>query len=186
MNKPLFVIEASTCVKYLKYANELGIETIVTDSNGEAITNRYPVRDYETLRIQECETLWNYKLNDEIKTIELTAEQITNITVENELKKGQVRVIKVDKDNNEIRLQGVEFKIYDEDNNLVDTIITDENGEAISKRLRIDKEYTVIESKTLSEYVLNEEPEIFHSLPLFYPYSVPPLSVSFSIPWKLL
>ena len=133
------------------------LETVITDSNGEALTSRYPIRDYSKLKIQECETLWNYELNNEIKTIELKEEQILNVTFENELKKGQVKVIKVDKDNNEVKLAGVEFKIYDENNNLVDTLVTDKNGEAISKKLRIDREYTIKETKTLSNYVLNEE-----------------------------
>ena len=133
------------------------LETVIADSNGEALTSRYPIRDYSKLKIQECETLWNYELNNEIKTIELKEEQILNVTFENELKKGQVKVIKVDKDNNEVKLAGVEFKIYDENNNLVDTLVTDKNGEAVSKELRIDKEYTIKETKTLSNYVLNEE-----------------------------
>ena len=133
------------------------MKTIITNSNGEALTSRYAIRDYPKLKIQECETLWNYKLNEETQTVELEENQIKDIIFENELKKGQVRVIKVDKDNNEVRLAGVEFKIYDEDNNLVDTIVTNEQGEAVSKKLRIDKKYTVAESKTLSNYVLTEE-----------------------------
>lgn len=131
----------------------------MTDSNGEALTSRYAVRDYTNLKIQECETLENYVLNNEIKTVELKEEQISSVTFENELKKGQVKVIKVDLDNNEVRLAGVEFEIYDEDDNLVDKVVTDTNGEAISKRLRIDKSYTVKETKTLSNYVLTEIPQ---------------------------
>ena len=56
-------------------------------------------------------------------------------------------------------IPGVEFKVYDENNNVVDTLITDENGEATSKRLPIDQEYTVQETKTLENYVLTEEPQ---------------------------
>ncbi len=133
------------------------LETITTDENGEAYTSRYAVRDYDSLKLQESETLWNYVLNDEITTIELKAEEITNITFENESKKGQIKVIKVDKDNNEIKLEGVKFEIYNKDGELVDTLITDENGEAVSKRLRIDKNYTLKETKTLQDYDLNEE-----------------------------
>lgn len=33
---------------------------------------------------------------------------------------------------------------------------TDENGEATTKRLTIDQEYTIQETKTLEKYVLNE------------------------------
>ena len=135
------------------------LETITTDENGEAYTSRYAIRDYSKLTIREKETLQNYVLNETTQTVVLEAEQIKTVTFTNELKKGQIKVIKVDKDNNEVKLKGVEFKVYDEDKNLVDTLITDENGEATSKRLRIDKKYTVQESKTLENYVLNEIPQ---------------------------
>src|SRR5699024_3610080 len=84
---------------------------------------------------------------------------ITDLTFTNEKKKGQIKVIKVDEDNNEVTIPGVEFKVYDENNNVVDTLITDENGEATSKRLPIEQEYTVQETKTLENYVLTEEPQ---------------------------
>ena len=135
------------------------LETITTDENGEAYTSRYAIRDYSKLTIREKETLQNYVLNEIPQTVVLEAEQIKTVTFTNELKKGQIKVIKVDQDNNEVKLKGVEFKVYDEDKNLVDTLITDENGEATSKRLRIDKKYTVQESKTLENYVLNETPQ---------------------------
>ena len=135
------------------------LETITTDENGEAYTSRYAIRDYSKLTIREKETLENYVLNDTPQTVVLEAEQIKTVTFTNELKKGQIKVIKVDQDNNEVKLKGIEFKVYDEDNNLVDTLITDENGEATSKRLRIDKKYIVKESKTLENYVLNETPQ---------------------------
>lgn len=135
------------------------LETITTDENGEAYTSRYAIRDYSKLTIREKETLQNYVLNDTPQTVTLEAEQIKTVTFANELKKGQIKVIKVDQDNNEVKLKGVEFKVYDEDNNLVDTLTTDENGEATSKRLRIDKKYIVKETKTLENYVLNETPQ---------------------------
>lgn len=135
------------------------LETITTDQNGQALTSRYAIRDFSKLTLRETETLENYVLNKTPQTITLEANQIKTIKFENELKKGQVKVKKVDLDDNEIKLQGVEFKVYDEDKKLVDTLITDENGEAVSKRLRIDKNYTVVESKTLSNYVLNETPQ---------------------------
>ena len=135
------------------------LETITTDENGEAYTSRYAIRDYSKLTIREKETLENYVLNDTPQTVVLEAEQIKTVTFTNELKKGQIQVIKVDQDNNEVKLKGVEFKVYDEDNNLVDTLTTDANGEATSKRLRIDKKYIVKESKTLENYVLNETPQ---------------------------
>ena len=135
------------------------LETIITNDEGEAVTSRYAVRDFEKLTLQEVETLENYKLTEEPQTIELEANEIVDVVFQNEKKKGQIKVIKIDEDNNEVRLEGVEFTIYDESGNEVGTLITDENGEAISERLPIDQEYTVQEKKTLENYVLTEEPQ---------------------------
>ena len=57
--------------------------------------------------------------------------------VENELKKGKIRVIKVDKDNNEIRIPNVKFEVQDLNGNILETITTNEEGEAITKRYPI-------------------------------------------------
>ena len=135
------------------------LETIITNDEGEAVTSRYAVRDFEKLTLQEVETLENYKLTEEPQTIELKANEIVDIVFQNEKKKGQVKVIKIDEDNNEIKLEGVEFKVYDESGNVVDTLKTDKNGEATSKRLPIDQEYTVQETNSLDNYVLTEEPQ---------------------------
>ena len=137
--------------------NKNVVETLVTDKNGEAISEK--LRANKRYTVQETKTLQNYVLNNNPKTIELNSDQIATLKFENELKKGQIRIIKVDKDFNEIKLKGVEFKIYNENNELVDTLVTNENGEAISKRLRIDKKYTIEETKTLKNYVLNQNPQ---------------------------
>ncbi len=135
------------------------LETIKTNENGEALTKRYPIRDFEKLTIQETKTLQNYVLNEKPQTVVLKQGEISNITFTNEKKKGKVKVIKVDLDNNEIRLPNVEFNIYDEEGKIVDTLITNENGEAVSKDLPVDETYTIKETKTLQNYVLNEEPQ---------------------------
>ena len=133
------------------------LEEIITDENGEAITNKYAVRDYESITLREKETLKEYSLNDEPQTIELKENEITTIQFTNEVKKGQIKVIKVDKDNNEVKLEGVKFEVYDENDKLIETLITDENGEAITSRLPISHEYTVKEVETSETYVLSQE-----------------------------
>ena len=54
---------------------------------------------------------------------------------ENDVK--QVKVIKVDKDNNEVKLECVEFEVSDENDKVLEKIITDENGEALTSRYAI-------------------------------------------------
>lgn len=135
------------------------LETITTNEQGEAYTSRYAIRDYQNLYLHETKTNEYYKLNDKQIEVELKANQITTITVGNEKKKGQVEVVKVDKDNNEIKIPDVTFEIYDEENNLVDTLVTDKDGKAVSKPLPIDQEYLIKETITGDTYVLNEEPQ---------------------------
>ena len=133
------------------------LEKIKTDENGEATTKQYAVRDYEELKIHEIETDQWYILNDETKTVKLEANKIKDITFTNEKKKGQIRVVKIDKDNKEVLLEGVTFDVLNEKGQIVDTIKTDSKGEAITKKLPIDQKYTVIEKETKEEYVLTEE-----------------------------
>jgi hypothetical protein len=99
-----------------------------------------------------------YKLTDKTITVQLEQDEIKDIVFENEKRKGQIKIIKVDLDNKEILLEGVTFDILDEQGNVVDTITTNEQGEAISKRLPcIDRQYTAVEISTRKEYVLTEE-----------------------------
>ena len=133
------------------------LETITSNEKGEAYTSRYALRDYGKLTIREKETLQEYVLNDKPQTVELKANQIKTITFENEKKKAQIKIIKVDLDNKEVKLEGVKFDIKDEKGNVVDTIVTDKNGEATTKRLPIDQKYTAVETSTKKEYVLTKE-----------------------------
>ena len=133
------------------------LETIITDENGEALTKEYAIRDFEKLILQEIETLKEYKLNTQKESIELKANEIVDVIFENEIKKGKIKIIKVDKDNNEIKLEGVTFEVLDEDGKVVQTLITDENGECETDWLPINKKYTVRETITKNEYVLNDK-----------------------------
>lgn len=138
-------------------SNNKIVRTGTTNIKGELIFNNIRVGKY---KLKETKTNVNYVLNNAVLDIDIEWNKTKNITIENELKKGQIRVRKVDLDNNEIRLKGVEFNVLDETGNIVDTLITDENGEAISKLLRANKKYTLQETKTLENYVLNEETKV--------------------------
>ena len=134
------------------------MDTITTNSKGVATTKRLPIDQKYT--IVEKETQEEYVLTEEIQNVTLKQDQIKSIVFENEKKKGQIRVIKVDKENNKVLLEGVTFDILDEANNVVDTITTNSEGAAITKRLPIDQKYTVVEKETREEYVLSEETQI--------------------------
>lgn len=131
------------------------VDTIVTNSNGEATTKELPIND--TYKVKETSTRKEYVLSDKVETVTLKENEIKNLTFTNEKKKGQIKVIKVDKEHNEIKLEGVTFQVLDENNKVIQTIITDKNGEATTKRLPIDETYKVKETKTQETYILSNE-----------------------------
>lgn len=133
------------------------IANVVTSTDGTAIIDN--LRIDTSYALIEKNTDFKYKLNEEaITNIKIEADKITELQVENELKKGQVKIIKIDKDDNEVRLEGVVFEILDENMDVIEEIITDENGEAISSKLPcIEKEYFIREKVTKETYVLSNE-----------------------------
>lgn len=140
------------------------LETIMTDENGEALTKKYPIRDYETIKIHEVETDKYYELDDEIKTITLEANTTKEIIFENEKIRGDIEITKISADDNEktgekkgTTLKGAIFEVYNENDMLVDTIVTDENGKAKSKLLEYGKYYVKEKSTGSDYYLLNTE-----------------------------
>ena len=100
-----------------------------------------------------------YVLNEETQKVTLQEDEITSITFENEKKKGQIKVIKTDGET-EVPLQDVTFIVENSKGEIVDRIVTDENGEGTSKRLPIDEQYTVYEEKTKKGYILSNEKQV--------------------------
>lgn len=137
------------------------LETIVTNNDGEALTQRYPVRDFESLKLVELETKEGYVLNTEEKTIKLEENQITNVTFENQRIKGKLEITKVDEKDNNKKLEGVKFGIYDTNDNLIQEVVTNKNGIATTDYLYKGKYYAK-ELETSSEYyLLNEDKHEF-------------------------
>lgn len=138
------------------------LEKIKTDQNGEAITSKYPLRDYPNLRLHEVETDEKYALENEIKEITLEENQIKEVKIENEKIKGYIQIVKTSKDDNKINgtkkgepLEGVKFEIYDTNGNTIQTLVTDSNGIAKSKKLEKGI-YKVKEVETNEWYLLDK------------------------------
>ena len=130
------------------------VDTLTTDENGEAVSSKLPLM-YNPYTVKEVETGMLYELNETPQTIELEEDQIKDLTFENERKKGQLQVTKVDLDNTDTKLEGVTFEIYKEDGTKIDTMTTDENGIATSHKLPAYDRYFLKEVKTLNNYRLN-------------------------------
>ncbi len=152
-------VEFDVFDKNMKY-----IETITTDENGYAITSNIPIGDKTgVLYVKEKKTDEMHILNDEILKINVEADIVSTLNLTNDRIKGQIKVIKTSEDDNFINnkkagepISNVKFEVYDSKYNLVEELITDEEGVAITKLL--DKGiYYVRETESGEWYLLNEE-----------------------------
>ena len=140
----------------IKDSKDQVVETLTTDKYGKAISSELIIGKY---KIHEIATNKNYILSTKDIEVNVNYNEVSKVNVENEPRKGQIRIIKVDKNNSEIKLEGVEFEVLDEKGNVLEKIITNDNGEAITKEYAI-KDYSKLqirETKTLENYILNDE-----------------------------
>ncbi len=131
------------------------IGTYYTNADGEIEIKKLRIGEYS---LYETNTNKWYNLSENTD-VKVEWNSTKELKIENELKKGNVKIIKVDSDNNEIRLSGVKFDVLDNNNNILETLITDENGEAVTSKypLRDFPQITIRERETLKNYVLNEQ-----------------------------
>lgn len=146
-------------------ADEL-IEIATSNDEGKAtFKSDLPLQEYN---IKETKAPKGYIASEEIITVKAgyKGQDIRVLNLEYEMKnekmKGHIQVIKTSSEDNKYSklpkgspLADVIFEVYDSENNLVDTITTDETGKAITKELVIGK-YTVKEVKSAKYYLLNE------------------------------
>lgn len=139
------------------------LETIKTNSEGEAVTSRYAVRDYSELYIREKITNKKYVLDDTIHKIKLKENEIVTQTFENKKIKGQIKVIKTSEGDSKITgmkdgepMANVSFDVYDENKNYVETIKTSEEGIATTSLLEKGTYFAKESEKDSPEwYLLN-------------------------------
>lgn len=140
---------------------EFEISNEKNEKLGQYSTNENGIIKIENLKpgivkIKEIKTDEKYVLNLEEAQVELQWGKTSKIQIENERKKGSLKIVKSDSENKEVKLEGVEFELYSEDGKLVAKIATEENGEATVENLEIGS-YTLKEVKTNENYILNEE-----------------------------
>lgn len=138
----------------IKYEEGTELGLYETDEKGKInLQNIKP----GNIQITEVETNENYILDSKTNYFKLEYDETKQITLENEKKKASIKIIKVDANDNTIRIPGAKFEIYNENNELVETIITDENGEATLENLPINVKYTIKEVETAKDYILSDE-----------------------------
>ncbi|WP_373165034.1 SpaA isopeptide-forming pilin-related protein [Agathobaculum sp. Marseille-P7918] len=107
---------------------------------------------------EEIEAAPGYIRDEEVKTFRVKRGETTEIEWKNTPQQGQIQITKKSKDDNPINglpagtlLQGATFEIYDKAGNVVDTIVSNERGVAVSKLLPLGR-YTIKETKAPAYY----------------------------------
>jgi uncharacterized surface anchored protein len=135
------------------------IETLTTDSNGYVISGALEYGDYY---IKEVIGPERYVLNGELYSFSIVNDEETiTIDIANDPIKGRMELIKTDTETGE-KLSSAAFGIYDEDNNLIQELTTDEEGYAISS-LFLYGNYYLKEITAPEGYILSDE---------VYPFSI--------------
>lgn len=140
-------------VKFKVVLTDGSSKEYTTDEKGQIVIN---AQRPGNVVIQEVKALDKYSINKDKLNIELEFNETKEIKVDNQIQRGNIKVIKVDKDDNKIRLEGVEFELRDLNGKVIKNGKTDFNGELVFKNLVVGK-YKLIETKTKEEYVLNNE-----------------------------
>lgn len=136
-------------VRYI-ISNNTTNQEVITDKAGKAsITLLYG--DYT---VKELSAPRKFVVDSSPKTLMVRGEKETELNYINNIKKGRVKVIKMD-DINKQFLEGVTFDIFKDDNTKVGSIVTGKDGSATSELLEYGS-YYLKEKTPLKDYLPNE------------------------------
>ena len=151
-------------VTFLLYdSNKNPIGQYTSDDRGYVYIDDLPSSGRYYLR--ELEAADGYLLDEQLKTVYVTAGTTTEVIWENTAVTGQIQVTKTSADYNSMNgwpagtpIPNTEFEIYNaRTGKLVDTIKTDKNGVAVSRPLPLAR-YKIVESKAADFYGLDQTP----------------------------
>ncbi|PEL40407.1 SpaA isopeptide-forming pilin-related protein [Bacillus wiedmannii] len=135
------------------------VKEVTTDKEGKANVSDLSVGKY---KLVETKSLPGYKKLTEPVSFEIKKgmTEVLSLKVENEqLDKGSLEIIKVDKDSQKA-LEGVVFEVQDEAGTVVKELTTDKNGKAKVADLPVGK-YKLVEKESLPGYKKLTEPVSF-------------------------
>lgn len=132
-------------------------DNLITDENGQIQINGL---DWGSYYFEELKAPNGYELNkDKVSFVinSKNAEYPVSVYAKNERTQGRIRLTKIQKNNESIKLPGAVYSLYDSNGTLIrDNIITDVNGEAMIENLSWNSYY--LQEKTPPEgYSLSDE-----------------------------
>ncbi|MEK5151516.1 SpaA isopeptide-forming pilin-related protein [Bacillus cereus group sp. BceL101] len=129
---------------------------LVTNEEGEAISKDLPIGNYTLV---EKEAPKGYELLKDNITVKIEKDAVVEIKIGNKKLPdlmGKMKLVKVDISDKNKKLAGAKFKIEDSKGKIVGELVTNEEGEAISKDLPIGN-YTLVEVEAPKGYELLKE-----------------------------
>jgi uncharacterized repeat protein (TIGR01451 family) len=139
------------------------VGTYCTDNNGLIDFSGILTEGRYTIR--ETRPVSGYYSDDMPRTVEFVSGKVTEIRWENTPQMGQIQILKVSGDDNEVNglptgtpLKGAIFEIYEhKSGNLVDRIISGTDGRAVSKPLPLSR-FSIKEVQAPQWYKINDQP----------------------------
>ncbi|MES5866520.1 SpaA isopeptide-forming pilin-related protein [Bacillus cereus group sp. RP32] len=138
---------------HIEDANKKVVGELVTDEKGEAISKELPIGNYTLV---ETEAPKGYDLLKDKITVKVEKDVVVEIKIRNKKlpdPMGKMKLVKVDTGEKNKKLAGAKFHIEDANKKVVGKLVTDGQGEAISKELPIGN-YTLVEVEAPKGYEL--------------------------------
>ncbi|PGU66901.1 SpaA isopeptide-forming pilin-related protein [Bacillus cereus] len=126
---------------------------LVTNEEGEVISKDLPIGNYTLV---EVEAPKGYELLKDKITVKIEKDAVVEIKIGNKKlpdPMGKMKLVKVDISDKNKKLAGAKFKIEDLNGKIVGELVTNEEGEVISKDLPIGN-YTLVEVEAPKGYEL--------------------------------
>ncbi|HDX9630727.1 TPA: choice-of-anchor A family protein [Bacillus cereus] len=138
---------------HIEDSNKKVVGELVTDEKGEAVSKELPIGNYTLV---ETEAPKGYELLKDKIAVKVEKDVVVEIKIGNKKlpdPMGKMKLVKVDTSDNNKKLAGAKFHIEDSNKKVVGELVTDGQGEAISKELPIGN-YNLVEVEAPKGYEL--------------------------------